>query len=195
MTPLHYTTRNHAFAPPTTWVLDGDVLRIEEDQRPVRELRLATIRELRLEFTPSRPEPNRYCCRLAIERGQPVFFYNRTYGGVYDFRDTSADYLAFVHALVAAVYLHAPGCRLVAGSRELSFWLNFALLVGVGIAVVVAFKFFLTAGLLWVVAIKVLLVLFYTPIAIKWVRSNKPRLFTLDRIPPEVLPVPPRGGL
>jgi hypothetical protein len=190
MAPLRYATRNHAFAPPTTWVLDGEVLRIEEDQRPARELRLVTMRELRLEFTPSRPDPNRYRCRLTLDLGQTVEFYNRTYAGVYDFRDTSADYVSFVHALVAAVSLHSPGCRLVAGCSGLSFWLNFALLIGVGMAVALVFIFFLSKGLLWVVAM-----LFCIPIAIKWVRSNKPCSFKPDAVPTGVLPELPREAV
>src|SRR5690606_15223869 len=97
---------NHAFAPPAIWVLDGEVLRIEEDQRPARELRLIAMRELRLEFTPSRPDPNRYRCRLTFDRGQTFEFYNRTYAGVYDFRDTSADYVSFVQALLAMARRH-----------------------------------------------------------------------------------------
>lgn len=188
MIPIRYATRNHAFAPPSTWVLDGDVLRIEEDQRPPRELPLSTIRELRLEAAPTRPDPNRYRCLLTHDRQQTVFFYNRTYAGISDFRDTSADYVVFVRTLISAVHQQAPGCRLFAGSSDALFWLNFALLVATGIGMFAAFLFFLSAGLYWWVAIDMLAIFFYTPQAISWFRSSKPRTFTPEFIPPEVLP-------
>jgi len=185
---MRYPTRNHAFVPATTWVIDGAELRLEDDKGPPRVIALAEITEVRLEFAPTRPERNRFRCRLTLRGRQTIEFYNRTYAGVYDFRDTSAGYRAFVQALTAALAQHAPGCRCLAGALPAIFWINNAILGVVAIAVIAAMFFFITVGNFWVVIIKLLLVAFYTPVAVRWFQKNRPREFVLPAIPQELLP-------
>ncbi|MBP9912143.1 MAG: hypothetical protein KBF26_01925 [Opitutaceae bacterium] len=185
---MRYATRNHAFVPATTWVLDGALLRLEDDKGPPRSVALAEVAEVRLTFAPTRPEPKRYRCRLTLRSGGVWEFFNRTYRGVYDFADTSAAYGEFVRALHGALAREAPACRFVAGSSLAAYWFNTGVLVMVGAVLLAAMVFFFTTGMLWVVLIKVLLILVYVPTAIGWLRRNKPRCHTAGSIPPDLLP-------
>lgn len=184
----HYATRNNALTPAVVWKLRGDRLRREDGKGPPREVMLKEVQAVQLEFTPTRPERNRYRCRLTLRNATRLEFYNRTYRGVYDFADTSEAYVDFVQSLHAALAKHAPGCRFISGASSASFALNVVML-GLVLAVVLgALVFFVMAGMLWVVLIKLLLILFYTPTAINWVSRNKPKGYRPGAIPETVLP-------
>ena len=183
-----YVTRNHAFASTTTWSLCAGALIIEEVNRPVRRIELSKIVSLRLEFAPTRPEPNRFRCRLTQRGGKVLEFFNRTYRGVYDFADTSAAYVAFVQALHGQLVRYSPDCQFLAGSTRFSYALNLGILLLVALVVVGAVIFFISAGVVWVALIKVILIGFYTPMAIRWVTRSRPRHHTATTIPPDVLP-------
>lgn len=192
---MHYATRNHAFLPAQTWVLDEANIRIEDDKGPPRVVPLAAMVEVRLAFAPTRPERERYRCQLVLRNAEVLEFFNRTYRGVYDFADTSAEYSEFVRALHAALGQHAPGCRFLAGSSGAGYAFNLLVLGFVVLVVAGAFVYFVVVGLVWIALIKVLLVLFYTPTAIRWAQRNKPRTYPPDAIPSDMLPVAPaRAG-
>lgn len=186
-----YATRNHAFGPAVEWVLDEAVLRRADGQGPPQVYVLQDVREMRLEFAPTRPEPKRYRCRLRLRSGQGIEFFNRTYRGVMDFADTSADYTAFVRALHAALARHSPGCQFIAGKSQGAFAFNLAVLMFVAVVLAAASVFFLTVGLIWIALLKVGLIAFYTPTALAWVKRNRPRGFGTQSILPDVLPLSP----
>lgn len=185
---FHYATRNHAFVPATTWVLEGAALRLEDDKGPPRVIPLGQVRALRLDFAPSRPERNRFRCRLTVHPAETLTFYNRTYRGYYDFPETSPEYVAFVRALVAALRLHAPACRFLAGATGISYFFN-VLTTAFIFACFAAISWFLfRVGLTWMLAIKILILIFFVPTLIHWVARNRPRGFAPSAIPPDVLP-------
>lgn len=183
-----YATRNDAFSPATIWVLDGAVLRIEPDKGAPRAIPLGQVRSLRLDYAPTRPERNRYRCQLMLPSGQTLTCFNRTCAGIYDFRDTSADYVGFVSALAAALAQHAPGCRFVTGATHASYAFNLAATAFVLLLLGSVAWFLLVSGLVWLLAIKALFLLFYLPTLFRWVARNRPRSFDPAAIPTGVLP-------
>ncbi len=185
---VHYATRNNALTPEVVWKLRGDRLLREDGKGPPRAVSLEEVKAVQLEFAPTRPEPNRYRCRVTLNNATRLEFLNRTYRGVYDFADTSASYLEFVLALHTGLARHSPGCQFVAGASTASYAVNIAVLVLVVAVVLGALGFFLMAGMLWVVLIKVLLIVFYLPSAIRWVRRNKPQQYRPESIPEDMLP-------
>lgn len=185
---LRYETRNHAFVPAVTWTLEEAELRCADGRDPPRVYALKDVREIRLEFAPTRPERNRYRCRLGFSRGVTVEFFNRTYRGVYDFADTSADYRAFVSALLVSVREHSPGCRFVRGAPTANYALSVAGFVVAGGAVLFVLLFALTSGLWWLVLLKAAIIAFYLPTAWRWLRRNRERPFDPALPPGEVLP-------
>lgn len=186
--PIAYSTRNDAFSPPCLWVIYGPVLREERKGEAARTWPLAEIAEVNLKFTPTRPERTRYRCRLRLRDGRKAEFFNRTYEGIYQFRETNGKYVAFVTALHRALVSAAPGCRYTAGATSAAYALNLAVSGFVVLMLIVAFVYFLTVGLLPVVAIKVIFIVFYLPAVLGWFRRNRPLVYAADRIPAAVLP-------
>lgn len=191
---MRYATRNHAFAPPTTWVIAEPSLRLEEQRtppEPPRVIDLASIVRVRLEFAPTRPERNRYRCRLTLRNGSTLEFFNRTYAGIYDFRETSAEYADFVRALHDALVAQsalAPGRTFVAGSTWLSYGLNLAAIAFTALMFVVLGWLLTVVSLTWMVVVKVAIIAFYVPTVIRWAARNRPRPYAPDAIPADVLP-------
>jgi hypothetical protein len=186
---MRYVTRNHAFAPAVTWVLDGGRLRLEEVARPPQEIALTEVQLVRLEFAPTRPEPNRFRCRLNVRTAMTLEFFNRTYRGVYDFADTSVEYVAFVRALHAALAEHAPGCRFVAGATTGAYALSWAATIFSGLMVVLAALFLLFNGLAWLILLKIALLAIFAPNVFRWLARNHPRAYPPAAVPAEMLPV------
>jgi hypothetical protein len=189
---MRYATRNHALVPATVWTLDGAALTLEEGKRPPRVLPLAAVHALRLDFAPTRPERNRFRCRLTLHGGTTLTFFNRTFAGFADFRETSADYVAFVQALVAALRQHSPQCQFIAGATWPSYLFNLAATAFVFLCFAAISWFLLRVNLTWLIALKVLILLFYVPTLLRWVARNRPRRFHPVTIPPDLLPaIPP----
>lgn len=192
-----YATRNHAFAPPTTWVLDDASLRIEDDRKDgaaPRFVSLADVTAVRLEFAPTRAEPNRYRCRLTLRDGDTLSFFNRTYVGLYNFPETNPAYVAFVQALHRALARHAPHCRFSAGASAGAYALSLVASVFVALLVATAAVLLFFHGLEWLILLKLAVLAFFLPNVLRWLGRNKPRSYTHSAIPPEVLPTLPLIG-
>ncbi len=185
-----YATRNDAFSPPWTLRLAGGQLTVEVEsgRGQSRVLDLAQAEELRLEFAPTRFEPGRYRCRLRLRGGAMVTFYNRRYEGLAAFCDTSGDYRAFVTALIAAIARYAPDCHLVAGSGTGNYMFGLLGFMVAAVAVMFVAVWSLRVGLWWLVIVKALILVFYFPTAVRWLRRNRQRAFPPHAPPPEVLP-------
>lgn len=186
--PFTYSTRNDAFTPSCVWVLEGSALREEREGEPARVWSLADVVEVNLRFVPTRPERNRYRCRLRMRNGRVIEFLNRTYLGLLNFRETNETYVAFVGALHRALALELPGCRFTAGTSGVAYALNVAAMVFVGIVLGVASWFFVSVGLLPIAVLKVILILIYLPTACRWFRRNRPATYAPNRLPSAVLP-------
>lgn len=192
MDPLRYSTRNHALTSAQTWVIDGASLRIEPvDGGAVRVVPLATVKSLHLDFAPTRPERNRFRCRLDARGFFGLEFFNRAYRGPMNFADTSGEYVAFVQALHAALAHHAPGCRFHAGAAWPSYVLNLLVTAFIALCFGAISWFLLRVNLTWMIAIKIALLLFYMPVLIHWIHRNRPREYASEAIPPDVLPAVP----
>jgi hypothetical protein len=187
---MRYATRNHAFVPATTWVLEDASLRLEDEKGPPRVIPLGRIKAIRLDFAPSRPERNRFRCRLTVHQTETLTFYNRTYVGYYNFAETSAEYVAFVTALVAALRRHAPACRFLAGATGISYFFNVLTTAFIFVCFAAISWFLFRVGLTWMLAIKILILIFFVPTLIYWGVRNRPRSFSPVAIPPDVLPAP-----
>jgi hypothetical protein len=198
---MRYPTRNHAFAPPVTWVIEEPWLRVEEERTPAvppRMIALGDIVQVRLEYAPTRPERNRFRCRLTLRTGETLEFFNRRYRGVYQFEETSADYVRFVrglHDALAAGEALAPGRRYCAGSGAAAYAAN-VLATGFVFLCFGAIAWFLArVNLTWMIGIKILLILFYLPALLRWVARNRPRMYRPEAIPSDLLPAVTSDGV
>lgn len=188
---MNYATRNHAFTTAVTWVLDGAVLRREDRQGPPQVFALSDVVGCALDFRPTRADRNCFRCRLTFRHATRIEILNRTWKGPMNFADTSADYVAFVRALVAALAVHAPHCAFRAGTSWIHYVLNLLATAFIGVCLVAAGLLLAKVGLTWMVAIKIFFVLFYLPTLLRWLVRNRPREFTPRAIPAGALPDAP----
>lgn len=186
--PVSYATRNNAFMPPCLWVLDGPVLREETEGGAVHAWPLADVVSVNLQFMPTRPEQNRYRCRLHLRNGRVREFFNRTYLGPYQFRATNEAYVVFVDALHRALAVHAPGCCFTAGTTRAGYAVNVFAAIFLGAVLAAVAVFFMTVGLVPIAVIKVIFILFYLPTLLRWFRRNRPVDYEARAIPSFVLP-------
>lgn len=192
MTSLRYTTKNNALTSSQSWTLDGASLRIENlTGGTPRIVPLSSIRSLRLDFAPTRPERNRYRCTLQANGFFGLEFFNRSYKAPYIFTDTSGEYVEFVRALHAALIVHAPRCRYHAGASVGSYALNVLATGWIALCFAAISWFLARVNLTWMIAIKIALLLFYMPVLVHWLHRNRPREYEPESIPPDVLPVVP----
>jgi hypothetical protein len=186
---LRYTTRNNAFTPKRTFALAGDQLIVETAGHATAVVPLREISQVALAFAPTRPERNRFRCALRTTRNGPLVFFNREYRGVLDFLDASAEYTAFVRALNESLARAQPACRYVAGASQAAYVASIAAMVFALIVLIAVAVLLFSIGLSWLVVLKALLIAFYTPTAIHWLKVNRPRSYTPDAIPSNVLPL------
>lgn len=183
-----YRTRNDAFSPAQTFELKPQGVVLGSTGKTTFEIPFQDIARVELAFAPTRPERNRYRCGLTLRGGETIEFFNRTFRGIHDFQDTSAEYVAFVRALHEAVAAHHPACRFAAGVSGGRYALNMAALGFAALVLAVALVCFLLIGLVWVAAVKLLLIAFFTPASLRWLKRNKPRTYDPRAIPSELLP-------
>ncbi len=185
---VRYATRNDAFVPAVTWELAGAVLRLADGKGPPREIPLHRAVSLHLAYAPTRPELNRYRCRLKLNHGEVLTCFNRTYKGIYDFQETNVEYITFVIALTKALALYAPACRFYSGESGSSYTLNVLVTIGLLVGLVLLGVFMALVGFGWLLVLKLALMAYYTPALYRWLKRNRPTPFAPEKIPFEVLP-------
>lgn len=189
---MRYATRNNAFTSSCTWVIADGTLRSEtDDGGPPAPFLLSTVTELRLDFHPTRADRNCFRCRLRVRDGRRIEILNRAWRGPLVFKDTSAEYVAFVRALVEEVQRLAPDCRFAAGTTPLHYAVNVAATAFIGLCAVAIAWFLMRVNLTWMVGIKIVVILFYLPTLLLWLTRNRPRRFAPPAIPADVLPDAP----
>jgi len=185
---LRYPTRLHALTPAVVFELGENALAMVREGGSTDTVPLASLRELRLKYSPSRAELNRFECHLATQDGRRYVLTNRTYRGPLRFEDTSAAYVEFVHALVDAAQRSAPQCRFLAGAGWPSFVLNLGCTLFTLVMLVIAVTLLASIGGSGLVYLKLALILFFLPFALRWVKRNRPRPFDPALVPTELLP-------
>jgi len=185
---ISYSTRKNAFTGTQTFALDQTGLDIIEDKRSPQRILLADIICVRLEFHPTRFETERYRCEIRTRQNKQWEFFNRSYEGVASFRDTSTEYAQFVRELHAALPRVNPGCQFVAGCTGARYWINVAAMVFTALVLMALLAFLVMVGMHWIALLKMLLIAAFTPVAIQWLRRNRPRRYQPTAIPEEVLP-------
>ncbi len=84
--------------------------------------------------------------------------------------------------------VQSSGCKFIAGTSEGRYIANLGCLVFVALLLLVAAIILYMTGLILVVVIKLFLIIIYTPVAVNWLRRNRPRQYAPEVIPIEVLP-------
>jgi hypothetical protein len=183
-----YTFRPSALEKTKTLTLLSDSLEIEQEGKEKQAIRFSDIVMVNPKFVGSKNYPNMYQTVLKMEKGKEFVIKNHDYKGILNMEDISAMYSPFILALHMAIskvnnrVVYKKGYP--AGLYWLSmiiFWGSIALLSVVSVIMLFA-AMFLYAPIallgLWVLIKQML----------KFKRSNKPTIYTVDNVPPNLLP-------
>jgi hypothetical protein len=144
--------------------------------------------ELRLSYSPSRIDHNRYRSDIRMRSGRRVAVLSTHYAGIADFEDRSATYVPLVRGLVARVAAENPQVKFRSGKRPLVYFAEHLFLL----AMVALLVFVLSiTGVTYLSDsswARVAIIVGFIPLLVLYTRKNWPRTFAPDAIPPDVLP-------
>lgn len=184
---IEHRVRVSALEKECAWKLDGDTLWIATEGRPDIPIPLAGIVRLRLSYDPSRFQTNRFRCHLYNANGKCGVIQNDSYRGMADFEDRSESYVALVRALIPRIASLSPRCTFRSGTSNLNWWVQAIFLLGVfSLLFLVMFALYTAIGPL--VIVKLVIIAFFVPVAIRWFLRNKPKAFDPQEIPDAMLP-------
>ena len=170
-----------------TWSLRGDTLWVGSGDYPPLPVPLASLAKVRLVFSPTRVQRNRYQCHLFNANGKCGAFQNEHYKGVLDFEDRSGSYRELTTALVKRTAAVNPQCEFVTGTSWWSWLLQTGFLAAMLLLLAAVF-FFMGSATTWSVVVKLLIIAFFIPTAWSWIAKNKPRRFSPETVPEKLLP-------
>jgi len=175
--------------PPTRFTLRGDTLAIDDGPRETI-VPLAAIEAIRLTVEIRNTLTRSFRTSLRIEGKGALSFNNSSWRRLADIETHDEAYSAFVADLVRSAAGHNPALRLEAGQMPLRWWgfVVLALLTGVGVAALTARA--LGAGALPFAALLLVFALGFGWLLADVGRRNRPRAFTPDALPPDLLPAP-----
>ena len=102
---------------------------------------------------------------------------------------TAAKWAPFVGALIHRTSAANPACRFRAGSSSAAYFGSLAaMLAGLGLLLLVM----VSIGVVfpWLIVVKLIIIAVLAPLAIRWLKVNRPRSFDPGAIPASVLPSP-----
>jgi len=184
---LVYRFRRSVLENEATWTLGPEAIeRAEQGAQPFY-IPYRDITELRLSYDPTRFDTDRYRCDVTARRlRHPIM--STSYVSVGNFENRNETYVPFVRSLIARAAAVAPNCRFRAGKRPWAYWLQHIFLLSMLILLGVVIATMSGLGVSGMVAVKLGIIAFYIPVAIKYAHYNLPRNITPDSIPAEVLP-------
>lgn len=183
-----YRTRRNLFAREEQWSLAGDTLTIQPKDRAPQSLRLAEVVKLRLEYTPSRFEWNTCSCFVTLRDGRSFICCSDGYEGASSAATVARNYAVFVRELHGLLIQHAPGCEFWAGASRSGYWWGTFTLALAALLAVGAVIFFSQAGWPKTGPAKITAAFLLLPVAFLWIGRNRPRRYSPNQIPSEVLP-------
>jgi hypothetical protein len=190
---IDHSCRVSVLEPELIWRLRGDVLWMRaEGGGEGCPIPLSSLTGIRLVFSPTRVQTNRYRCLLYNAGGRIATIQNEHYKGVMSFEDRTASYLELVNAVIRRTAMVNSGCKFFSGSTWLGYASSVTVLV-ISFALLAGVLYLMPGGISSLVVVKLLLILVYLPVAWLWIKRNKPATFPPDAIPVDLLPKPKDG--
>jgi hypothetical protein len=163
--------------------------RLEVDgMRRVDDVRLDGIEQVRLTYQPRSFSNRVFRTKLTLKDGKRVNVTSLSWRSMLEARSQDAEYGAFVRALLAEIGRANPACRFVAG-RPPVIWLLVALFSAASLVAIAAFAWqAFSTGATAVAAFAAFLLAAGVWQLEPLVRLNRPRRFTPDAPPADLVP-------
>lgn len=184
---LVYVTRNNLLTTEWRWEISEEGINLTQ-LSGIQLIKWDNIREIRLQYAPTRFIANRYTCAINQHSGGTIWFSSHYYQGFNDFRNDGLTYAKFVTKLIETVGQKNPNCNFTSGSGRLYYLFNLSVMIFTGFLLVVIAKLLLALGLTWMVGVKLLMIFFLIPRALRWLRYNHGQNFNGSSIPVGLLP-------
>ena len=186
MSETEYRVRQNAFEQECLWRVGPQGLSWDGGAKK-GHFPFSEITSIRLSFTPTRFDFARYRCIVKRFNGWEETIVSTSYAGIGSFEDRSSTYAAFVRRLIAEAASANPAIRFEAGESLFKYWGSIALMVG-AFALLAVVILSIGFNSTWFIVVKLAVIAFLLPVALRWVAKNRPHSFPPGAIPPEVLP-------
>lgn len=182
-----YTHSPKPIGSPVSFVLEGDRLSVDTGRKTF-DLRLAEVEEVRMTYEPGRMSRRVYRTRLRMRQGRTVTFTSLNWKSLMEAQELGPAYRTFAGCLFQAVAEANPRARFMAGQP---YW-RWALTAGIAVACLAAMVIVvwraLQTGATGFAFMAVLLAAVGIWQLEPMVRLNRPRSFSPDRPPPDLMP-------
>lgn len=154
----------------------------------------ADIRMIRLGFRPVTMQSYRFLAEIWSDRNPKILVASASWKSIMEQERLDDGYVRFIKALHARIAAAGGTPRLRAGAVPFLYWPGFAVFLGICVALVGLIGRAILQG-----EIAAMLFLFGFFVVVLWqlgmfFKRNLPRQYSLDDIPPDVLPKPARAG-
>lgn len=183
-----YRFRSNAFVGERTYTLTDDALVIEEEGKPRDGAFYDGISEVRLAFTPTRAATNRYRTQIIFKEGGMAELFNTHFAGVLNFPEKNAEYNAFLAELHRRLAAKGKNVRYMRGNSQAAYFGNWLLTIFIFAMLALAFVLLMTLGLVWIAVLKLVIILCFIPVLIRYMQRAKPGSYDPLDIPKDVLP-------
>lgn len=182
-----YVTRNNVLTSESRWEITSEGVCLSQ-LSGTQTINWGNIREIRLLYAPTRYVANRYTCAINLHSGGTLWFSSHYYVGFTNFRNEGLAYAQFVEKLIKVTAEKCPSCRFTSGAGVLSYLLNLVVMIFTVFVLFVIAGLLMSLGLTWVVAIKLIVIIFLIPRALRWLKYNRGQSFNSNNIPTGLLP-------
>jgi hypothetical protein len=186
--PTVYRLRANAFVKPRVYRLTEDALTWEEEGTRLDGAFYDGIAEVRLAYTPTRFATNRYRAQIIFKAGGMVELFNLDYRGIANFADVSAEYAAFLAELHRRLAAHGTDVIFRHGNSVGAYIANIVLTVFIFAVVALAVLLLFTWGGPVVAIVKLVILLFFVPVLVRYIRRARPGTYDPLALPAAVLP-------
>jgi hypothetical protein len=172
---------------PVSFVLEGHRLSVDTGRKTF-DLPLAAVEDVRMTYEPGRMSRRIYRTRLRMKNGRTITFTSLTWKSLMEAQELGPAYRAFALTLFRAVAAANPKARFTAGHPRWRWGLTAGITVASLAAMVVVVWRALQGGATSLALMAVLLAAVGIWQLEPMVRLNRPRSFSPDRPPPELMP-------
>jgi hypothetical protein len=178
--PAQYNVRRSILEAERSWSVDDTGL-TWTGPRHSGHIPFARISEIRLKWAGSRADQARYACYVTPAGGEAEIIVSTHYAGPMLFPDRRGSYVPFIRELIRRTAAANPACRFRAGPTALAYAASVAaMLFGLGLTIGIALP--------WLIVVKLIILAALVPLAIRWLKVNRPRPFDPAVIPAGILP-------
>ncbi len=186
--PTVYRLRANAFVKPRTYRLTEAALTWEEDGGKRDGVFYDGIAEVRLAYVPTRFTANRYRAQVIFKAGGMAEITNADYRGIADFAEHNDAYVAFLSELHRRLAAKGKDVVFRQGNSVAGFALNLALTVFIFVMIALAVLLLFSWGGPLVAVVKLVILLFFVPVLVRYIRRARPGTYDPLALPAAVLP-------